>query len=413
MPGRDIILNYPEAAALVDRHTRAFVAPLSETISIEDALGRCLAMAIKADRDQPPFDRSTRDGYAVRVEDLGASLRVIGQLRAGEPPFAGSIGPGEALEIMTGAPIPEGANAVLMVEHANAENSSPGSSFVIRAHAGRSLRTGDNIVPAGAEAKGGDTIVPARTRLTPSHIGAAASVGAAGVEVYVRPRVAILATGDELVEPGKPVLSHQVRNSNSYSLAAQVERAGGIAIRLPIARDSMESLQQALASALQADAMLLSGGVSMGKYDLVEQALATLEAEFFFTGVRIQPGKPLVFGRVPAAGHYFFGLPGNPVSTMVTFALFAAPLLRALGGEQESSPRFARARLATSFSHQGGTTRFLPARLHATWEGAEVTPVPWQGSGDLAATARANCFVVIPPDRTTLAEGDEVSVLLE
>ena len=402
----DIILDYPAAASMVATHATQLPAPSrKEIISIEAALGRCLSAPINADRDQPPFDRSTRDGYAVRAADHSNALKVIGQLRAGQPAFNRTLQPGEALEIMTGAPMPNGADAVLMVEHADL------AGIELRPHAGRSIKPGDNVVPAGSEARAGATILSAGTRLTPMHIGAAVSCGAATVEVYAQPRIAILATGDELVEPGATVLNHQIRNSNSYSLAAQVAQEGGIPIRLPIVRDSLLELRKAIDEAMQADLVLLSGGVSMGKFDLVEQVLTTLEAEFLFTGVRIQPGKPLVFGHFPA-GKYFFGLPGNPVSTMVTFALFAASLIRALGGESNAKPAFARARLTTDFKHQAGTTRFLPSILDAAWDHADVTPVPWQGSGDLAATARANCFVVIPPQQTAFAVGAEVSVLL-
>jgi molybdopterin molybdotransferase len=405
MPDENI-LDYPSAAALVREHAARLQAPTRrETLPVLESLGRVLGTPVLADRDQPPFDRSTRDGYAVRTEDIGKPLRVVGQLRAGQPPFAGTIGAGEALEIMTGAPMPAGADAVLMVEHADASPTG------ISAQAGRTLKPGDNVVPAGAEARAGAVILPAGTRLTPMHIGAAVSAGAANVEIYAQPRVAILATGDELVEPGEPLLTHQIRNSNSYSLAAQVMRAGAVPVRLPIVHDNLDALQAAIRQAMEADLILLSGGVSMGKFDFVEQVLAAVDAKFFFTGVRMQPGKPVVFGSLPL-NKYFFGLPGNPVSTMVTFALFAAPLIRALGGEHDPQPVFARARLATDFKHQGGTTRFLPALLNAAWDRAEVTPVPWQGSGDLAATARANCFVIIPPDRQMVAAGSEVGVLL-
>ena len=412
----DVVLDYPEAWRLVAAHAAKLIKLPTETVAIQHAAGRCLAADIHADRDQPPFHRSTRDGFAMRAADAQLeSLKVIGQLRAGEPPFAGTVQPGEAVEIMTGAPMPNGADAVLMIEHVGVTHlGPPGISAVsINPKPGRSLQPGENVVPAGAEAKAGGTLVAKGTRLLAMHIGAAVSAGVTEVEVYTKPRVAILATGDELVEPGQPLTDYQIRNSNSYSLAAQVERAGGLAMRLPIVRDSMLGLQSAIAEAVQADLVLLSGGVSMGKFDFVERVLVTLDAELLFTGVRIQPGKPLVFGHFPAAAKYFFGLPGNPVSTMVTFALFAAPLLRALGGEQAAKPLFAQARLVDAFTHKGGTTRFLPAVLASDWQGATVQMVAWQGSGDVAATARANCFAVIPPDRKHIESGAPVAVLLE
>ncbi len=410
------VLSYPAAWQMVAAHTAALAPPATETVAIHQASDRCLASAILADRDQPPFDRSTRDGFALRAADLQlGTLKVVGQLRAGEPPFAGTIGPGEALEIMTGAPLPSGANAVLMVEHTgpSAPTSTGGTGATsISIQPGRGLLPGENVVPSGAEARRGATLIPTGTRLTAAHIGAAVSAGATSATVYVRPRVAILATGDELVEPGESLLNHQIRNSNSYSLAAQVERAGGVAVRLPIVRDSLYALQEAIEQALQADLLLLSGGVSMGKFDFVEQVLLSLHAELLFTGVRMQPGKPLVFGRFPHTGKYFYGLPGNPVSTMVTFTLFAAPLLRSLGGEHHARPLFAQARLAEGFTQKCGTTRFLPALLEADWQGATVRLIAWQGSGDVAATARANCFAVIPPDLEHVEAGASVAILL-
>ena len=315
---------------------------------------------------------------------------------------------------MTGAPVPPGADAVVMVEHVQ-RTTNPDSITLVP---GRTLRPGENIVPPGAEARAGAVIIPAGTRLTPAHIAAAAQCGAATVDTYARPRVAILATGDELVEVDGTPLPHQIRNSNSYSLAAQVRAAGGEPQRLPIAHDDREHLARSLDRALTgADLLLLSGGVSMGQYDLVEEALAALGAEFFFTGVLIQPGKPAVYGRVQSsrrASPYtcFFGLPGNPVSTLVTFLLFAAPLIRALAGETETAPRFVSGSLMQDFQTRPGLTRFLPAQLESSWDKTCITPVPWQGSGDLASTARANCFLVVPPDATVLPAGTAVQVLL-
>jgi molybdopterin molybdotransferase len=219
--------------------------------------------------------------------------------------------------------------------------------------------------------------------------------------------VAIVATGDELVELDQQPLPQQIRNSNSYSMAAQVTAFGAEPVRLPIARDERSHLEGVIRSALDADLLLLSGGVSMGKYDLVEEVLMDLGAEFFFSGALIQPGKPVVFGRLPQVP--FFGLPGNPVSTMVTFLLFVQPLLGALCGEREPGPRFALARLASEVRVKTGLTRFLPAVLNGE---STVEPVLWQGSGDLAATSRANCYLMVPPDVPYLAAGETVTVLL-
>jgi molybdopterin molybdotransferase len=298
---------------------------------------------------------------------------------------------------MTGAPVPEGADAVVMLEHVDINDGR------IRLQPDRKLRPGSHIVPAGSEARRGDPLVSAGTCLAATHIAALAAVGATHVEVFAKPSVAILATGDELVAINAIPQPHQIRNSNSASLAAQVILAGGQPEHLGIARDNLNDLRALLNTAQQSsDLLLLSGGVSAGKYDLVEQALAERDAIFHFTGVRIQPGKPTVFGELrphdrTSAPLPFFGLPGNPVSTMVTFLLFAAPLLRALAGETNLGPRFAQATL-TEAEPAADITRFLPAHLAASWDHVTVHRIPWQGSGDLAATAQSNCFVVLPPN---------------
>jgi molybdopterin molybdotransferase len=413
------ILTYAEAAALVLAEAQRLATTIprpTEQLSLLHALHRVLAAPVLADRDLPPFHRSTRDGYAVQAAALatGDWLPVVGTLRAGEAAPSAPLALGTALEIMTGAPVPEGADAVVMLEHV--EIGSGTLDGKIRLHLERILRAGSHIVPAGSEARSGDPLVTAGTRLAASHLGALAAAGAAQVEVFAKPRVAILATGDELVEIASTPQPHQIRNSNSYSLSAQVTVAGGEPVRLGIARDNLDDLRAALDTAEQScDLLLLSGGVSAGKYDLVEQALAERDATFHFTGVRIQPGKPIVFGELPPgkSGNVplpFFGLPGNPVSTMVTFLLFAAPLLRALAGEANPAPRFAQARL-TAAEPATDLTRFLPACLDANWDHAIVRRIPWQGSGDLAATAQSNCFVVLPPD-TAVEAGATVQVLL-
>jgi molybdopterin molybdotransferase len=243
--------------------------------------------------------------------------------------------------------------------------------------------------------------------------------------VYGKPRVAVLATGDEVVDVDVPPGSNQIRNSNSYSLAAQIQAAGGEAVLLPIAPDEPGRLRELLKEGLE-DLLLIAGGVSMGKYDLVEQVLTEMQAEFFFTGVKIQPGKPIVFGSVrcgagaPAgeAGSttdhcgYFFGLPGNPTSTMVTFELFARPLLEALAGVGVRKLAFVHAKLKSAIKTKTGLTRFLPASISGEFEDGGVELVRWQGSGDIAAVARANCYVVVPPDRERIEAGEWVAVLL-
>jgi molybdopterin molybdotransferase len=252
--------------------------------------------------------------------------------------------------------------------------------------------------------------------MTPAAIAVAGSCGRYELSVYKRPQVAILSTGDELVDIAAEPAANQIRNSNSYSLAAQVHAAGGLPVVLPIAPDEPERLRRLVQQGLASDLLLLSGGVSMGKYDLVEQVLSELGAEFFFTGAQIQPGRPVVFGRAPARPGalptYFFGLPGNPVSTMVCFELFARAMVEALGGATPRKMLFTQARLKSEVRVKTGLTRFLPAILSGEYERTEVELVKWQGSGDMASTARANCYLVVPPDREKLSAGDMVSVLL-
>jgi molybdopterin molybdotransferase len=249
-----------------------------------------------------------------------------------------------------------------------------------------------------------------------AQMAAAAASGKTGVHVYTRARVAILSTGDEVVDVAAQPGPNQIRNSNSYSLAAQVLAAGGEPVQLPIARDDAVVLRHLIQQGLATDLLVLTGGVSMGKYDLVEQVLEQLQAEFFFTGALIQPGRPVVFGRaareVGAEPTYFFGLPGNPVSTMVTFELFVRPVLDGLSGAVPGKLQFVQARLKTEVRTKTGLTRFLPAVLTGELEQTEVELVRWQGSGDIAAAARANCYIVVPPDRERLGAGELVNILL-
>ncbi len=404
----DLILTYAEATGVIQQHAKTLLdqKPVSEHVPLLASLHRVLAEPIVADRDQPPFPRSTRDGFACRAEDISAAkpLHIIGQLRAGEAWRSSPLASGQAIEIMTGAPVPPGADCVVMVEHVKIKDD------VLFIESGQTLEPGENIVPSGAEARSGSIIVPAGTRLAASHVAAAAACGFAAVTVYARPRVAILATGDELVSVDHTPLTHQIRNSNSYSLAAQATLAGAQPVILPVAPDDEAEIESAISGASGCDLLLLSGGVSMGKYDFVEQALKAQGAEFLFTGAKIQPGRPVVFGKLPK--QYFFGLPGNPVSTMVTFLLFAQPLIAALAGEDHSGLRFALARLAHDFRTKPGLTRFLPARIDFQIASPQATIILWQGSGDLASTASANGFVVIPPTADKIAAGDSVSVLL-
>jgi molybdopterin molybdotransferase len=397
-----------------------------ERVALLDSAGRILAEEVKADRDQPPFDRATRDGFAVRAADWtsGRRLPVAGLVRAGEVWLGGSIQSGEAVEIMTGAALPMGADAVAMIEHVEQGENE------VWAAAGRSLVAGENIVSRGSEAGQGDVLLAAGTAMGAAEIALAAACGCVELEMYKRPMVAIVATGDELVEVERTPETHQIRDSNGYALATMMEAAGGQAKRLAIARDTRESLLERIAEGRGSGLLLLSGGVSVGKYDLVEDVLAEVGAEFFFTGVRMQPGRPVVFGRLPKAASqrvsesacqrvqeadgewmYFFGLPGNPVSTQVTFHCFVGPMLRAMCGAGVAGPRFVQATLVEDMKEKDGLTRVLPAMLRHDLERPSVRIVRTQGSGDLGANARANCYAVLPEGRDYKA-GDVISVLL-
>lgn len=373
------------------------------------SLGRVLAEEVKADRDFPPFPRSTRDGYAVRASDLAkvpATLRVSGQIKAGGT-FAGSVRSGQAVEIMTGAAVPEGADAVVMVEY----SSAAGDQVEIQ----RAVSTGENVVAAGAEARTGDLLLQCGSRIGPAQIAMAAAVGKANLEVYRRPRVAVLPTGDELVDVSETPSAHQIRNSNSYSLCAQVIQAGGEPLQLPVAPDEEAKLTTLIQAGLEtADLLLLSGGVSMGKFDLVEMVLAKLGAQFFFTGALIQPGRPVVFGEIRNGSRVvpFFGLPGNPVSVMTTFDLFVRPLVDALGGAPPRRTPSVSARLKKPLKTKTGLTRFLPAIVGGGLYDPLVEIVQWQGSGDLLAASRANCYLVVPPDRESIPEGEMLTVVM-
>jgi len=408
-----LMLSFEAALATIrDRIEAGRARPAVETVPLDASRGRVLAEDLTADRDYPPFHRSTRDGFAVRAADVAqvpATLDVSGLARAGSP-FEAAIGPGSAVEIMTGAPLPEGANAVVMVEYSR-ESESANTGGVRRVEILRSVAAGDNVVSRGSEAKTGSRVLPAGRRLGPGEIGLAAALGHACLKVFARPRVAILPTGDEVVPVEQQPAWFEIRNSNALTLAAQVEAAGGVPCLLGIAPDRKDALRALIEQGLACDLLVLSGGISVGKYDFVAEILADLGAEFYVQGVAIRPGKPLAFGR--ARDRFFFGLPGNPVSTFVTFELFARPAIALLGGAGFEAPVFLKARLAKPVRQKTGLNVFMPARVTRDSTGAHpvVELVGWQGSGDLVGLAEANCFLALRPDQTDAAAGDWVDVL--
>ena len=388
---RDCVLRMVQAARGV-RET--------EEVAVDAAMGRILAENVAADRDTPAVARSVRDGYAVRAIDLPGELQVIGEVRAGES-FAGEVGRGQAVEIMTGAPVPQGADAVVMIEHTRRNDG--------RVAIDRAAEPNQFINPRGCEAAAHEIVLHGGKRLDYTAVAMLAAFGRAKASVYRKVPVAIIATGDEIVEIDQAPEEFQIRNSNACALAAQVKRAGGEPQLLPVARDTADHTRELIERGLTSGLLLLSGGVSAGKYDVVERVFAELGAEFYFDRVLIQPGQPLVFGR--CRGKFFFGLPGNPSSTMVTFEIFARAALDLLSGEQEASLHMPFARLTTVFRHRPGITRFLPARLSA--DGTEVTPVAWRGSGDVPALTRANAYLVADADRPEYARGDYIRVLFK
>jgi len=430
-PSSSLVLSFEDARRIVGEHASRLSAGKHQNVALLHSAGRVLAEPVVADRDIPPFPRSTRDGYAVRAADLAklpAQLTVAGEIKAGpqhgQPPR--TLNRGEAFSIMTGAPVPQGADAIVMIEYTSLQND--------RVEIRKGVEPGENIVIQGAEAPRGRLLLSPGTRLNESSIALAASVGKSRLQVFCRPCVAVLATGDEIVEVDANLEPTQIRNSNSYSLAAQIQQNGGEAVLLPIAPDEPHQLRQFMERGLQSDLLLMTGGVSMGRYDLVEQVLGEMRAEFFFTGAKIQPGRPVVFGRVPCgagapstssgqalaregaspqmSNKYFFGLPGNPVSTMVTFELFARPVIEALAGISPRPLAFLHARLKTEIRVKTGLKRFLPAILSGQFENSQVELVPWQGSGDIAARSRSNCLIVIPSDREHISAGEWIAVML-
>ena len=400
------MVTWQEARRLICETVQSRSKPTeTESVGLEDALGRVLAEEILADRPYPPFNRSTRDGYALRSADLvreagGQSLRLAGEVRAGQS-FERELRSGECVAIMTGAPVPEGADAVVMREYAQVN----GSSITI----GRSAALGENIVHRGSEAREGQLLLLPGARLGYAELALAAQVGKTPLSVHSLPRLAILSTGDEVVAPDRTPGPFQIRNSNSLSLAYLAILAGAEPITLGNVSDDHAILREAIEHGLAEDVLVLSGGVSMGKYDLVEEVLAELGAELFFDAVAIRPGRPAVFGY--CQGKPVFGLPGNPLSTMVTFELLVTPALDILNGTAPRPLVLLGAKMADAAEHNPALAHFLPAKL--SWDNDEpmVKEIPWHGSGDIVALTLANCFLYVPQGQPRLAAGEWVKVM--
>jgi molybdenum cofactor synthesis domain-containing protein len=396
------MILFEEALAIV----LAEVTPLpGEEVSLEQALGRVLAEDVAADQDLPPFDRAAMDGFAVRAADVAAApvaLDVVGEVRAGEWPDL-VVGPGQAVRIMTGAPVPSGADAVQPVE-----KTQPLDEFRVTILA--AAAEGANVAPRGSEVWAGDVVLARGRTIDPSAIAVLASAGKARVRVARRPVLALLVTGDEIVEVTARPAPGQIRNTNGPAVAAQSRLVGADVRLLGVAPDRQEAIAEALRAGLGADVMIVSGGVSAGDYDLVEPALLDLGARFLFTKVSIKPGAPLVFGRL--GGTLVFGLPGNPVSAQVTFDLFVRPaLLKMQGARVLDRPRVA-VELLGAVRNRSGRKSYVPARVR--FEGGRLVarPLRSMGSGDLVAHARANALLVIEAGREEAVAGEGAEALL-
>jgi molybdopterin molybdotransferase len=376
-----------------------------EEVTLEESLSRVLAEDVVADFELPPFDRAGMDGYALRAADVAgapAALEVIGEVRAGQWPDL-TVGPGQAVRIMTGAPIPPGADSVQQVEM-----TQPLDEFRVTIRA--PVAPGANVAPRGSEVRAGDVVLTRGRAIDPAAIAVLATAGKSRVRVARRPVVALLVTGDEIVEVSATPGPAQIRNSNGPTVAAQARLAGAAVRLLGVAPDRQDAIAEALRAGLAADVLVISGGVSAGDYDLVEPALLELGATFRFTRVAVKPGAPLVFGRCGAT--LVFGLPGNPVSAQVTFDLFVRPaLLRMQGATVVSRPRVAVV-LEAAVRNRSGRKSHLPVRVRSEGGRLVARPLRSMGSGDLAAHARANALVVIEADRLQVAEGETAEALL-
>ncbi|HUL76257.1 MAG TPA: gephyrin-like molybdotransferase Glp [Vicinamibacteria bacterium] len=377
----------------------------AEEVPLDEALSRVLAEDVLAPADLPPFDRAAMDGYAVRSDDVASvpvALEVVGEVRAGQWPDL-SVGSGQAARIMTGAPVPPGADAVQQVE-----KTQPLDEFRVTILA--AVSEGANVAPRGSEVRAGDVVLPRGRAIDPPAVAVLASAGKARVRVARPPVVAVLVTGDEIVDVSAAPGRAQVRNSNGPALAAAARLAGAEVRLLGVAPDRQEAIEAALRAGLAADVLVVSGGVSAGDYDLVEPALLDLGARLLFTTVAIKPGAPLVFGRLGEA--LVFGLPGNPVSAQVTFDLFVRPaLLKMQGARVLGRPRVV-VELRAALTNRSGRKSHVPARVRFESGRLVARPVRSMGSGDLAAHARANALVVIGADRTEAAAGEAADALL-
>jgi len=377
----------------------------AESLPLLDSIHRILREDVCSDADSPRFDKAIRDGFAVRFEDVAdvpATLTVIGESRAGAGADV-TVGRGQCCEIMTGAPLPPGANAVVMVE--NTERLSLDSVRILKG-----ARENDGLLRRGAEAREGERILASGRHIGVADLGLLASTGKANVRVSKKPRVAVIATGDELVEVDQQPEPSQIRNSNTYTICAQVKDAGGEPVILGIGRDNLDDLRNKIRLGLEHDILLVSGGVSMGKYDLVENVFAEFGVEVLFDKIAMKPGKPTVFGH--RASTFVFGLPGNPISTMVAFHMFVRPLILFLLKAENTRPQILEAQLDAPAKCDAERAALVPALVRFESGRYRIRTGPWKGSSDLVGLARANALIMIPRREGKLEAGETAQFLL-
>ncbi len=381
----------------------------TETVKTGESAGRVLALDITAGRSNPPWDNSAMDGYALRAEDVASAseaapvrLRVLYDLPAGGVP-SGPVGPGEAVRIMTGAPTPEGADAVVMVERTRKATDNENEVEILAP-----AKPGQNIRKEGEDFGPGDLVLREGTLIRPAEILMLATIGRATVEVYRRPRVAVVSTGDELVDIETEPKPGKITNSNGYALTALVREAGAECANLGIARDDREILTEKFTEAAGYDCIISSGGVSVGDYDLVKAVLKDLGSEMKFWKVALKPGKPLAFGVI--GGRPAFGLPGNPVSSMVAFEQFVRPALLKMAGRKDIFKKTFPARLTREIRKKPGRMTFLRGTLGSKKGEYLATPLEGQGSGMISSMVRADIYIIVPEDCTHIKAGETVSI---
>lgn len=399
------MISVAEAIQVVRQQTQALS---TERVALDQLLGRVLAEDVVADTDLPPFDRAQMDGYAVRAQDVKEApvrLRIAGESAAGKG-WHHQLEEGHAVRIMTGAPVPAGADSVQQVELTHELKDGTVVELL------ESVETGKSIVPRGSEITAGEVVLRAGTEINAAMMAVLAAFGYARVQVFRKPRVAVLATGSELVGVDQKPGQDQIRDSNNYSISAYAELAGAIVERMPLTGDETALLKHQIGEAAKRNHLIVtSGGVSMGVYDVTKAALKELDAEILFERVALRPGKPTVFARLPN-GTLVFGLPGNPVSVSVTFNLFARTALLAMQGSAEPALKRETAVLARSVKGTSDRENYLPAQLTTNDDGELVAfPLKWGGSSDFVAFALTTALAIVPANVKAIEAGSLVSVL--